>query len=109
MAAELLPLAQANEAKLIAECQYFELFYTYRNCLVHEFREPGYGWDVSGAGVQPFYMSYLGREGQWERTFPTRFFQRLLDSTIEGVRDHLLREKIDPYTRFEFGSMWSGK
>lgn len=109
LAAEILPLAQGNEAKLIFECQYSELFYTYRNALVHEFREPGYGWDVSGTSMRPFYMSYLGREGQWELTFPVRFLQHLLNSTIEGVKAHLLSGKIDPYKRFEFGSMWSGR
>jgi hypothetical protein len=108
VAAELLPLAQANEAKLIAECRYSELFYIYRNNLVHEFREPGYGWDVSGMSVRPFYMSYLGREEQWELTFPIGFLQRLLETTIEGVQTHLLSGKIDPYSQFQFGSTWKG-
>lgn len=108
-ASELTPLAQADEEKLIRECQYAELFYTYRNSLVHEFREPGYGWDVSGTRVRPFYMSYLGQEGQWELTFPVGFFHRLIDGTIRGVKAHLMSSKIDPYKQFQFGSMWSGR
>lgn len=109
LAAELLPIAQEKEAKLISECEYSELFYSYRNSLVHEFREPGYGWDVSGKGVRPFYMSYLGREGQWELTFPVHFLENLLNDTIGRVKSHLLRAKIDPYRRFQFGSMWSAR
>jgi hypothetical protein len=109
LAAELLPLAQGKEAKLISDCEYSELFYSYRNSLVHEFREPGYGWDVSGKGLRPFYMSYLGREGQWELTFPVAFLESLLIDTIAGVKSHLLHGKIDPYSRFQFGSMWSAR
>lgn len=106
---ELSSGADASEMKLIEGARYSELFYTYRNNLVHEFREPGYGWDVSGTAKRPFYMSYLGREPQWELTFPVRFFGDLVDSTIDGLRAHLLAKKIDPYRNFNFGSLWRGK
>ena len=106
---ELSPVADAAEMKFIEDARYSELLYTYRNNLVHEFREPGYGWDVSGTAERPFYMSYLGREPQWELTFPVRFFGDLVAGTIDGLRAHLLAKKIDPYRNFDFGSMWRGK
>ena len=107
--AVLIPLAQGDEAKLIAECQYAELFYTYRNTLVHEFREPGYGWDVAGTSFEPFYMSYLDREEQWELVFPVDFFETLFTGTLAGLRTHLVKQKIDPYKHFGFGSMWRAR
>lgn len=107
--AALVPFAQGDEGKVIAECQYSELFYTYRNTLVHEFREPGYGWDIGGTSSEPFYMSYLGKEEQWELVFPVRFFEDLLAGTISGLRAHLMRYKINPYKNFQFGSMWKAQ
>jgi hypothetical protein len=108
-ATALMPLAQGDEAKTIAECHYSELFYAYRNSLVHEFREPGYGWDVAGTSVQPFYMSYLGMEEQWELVFPVRFFESVVTGALSGLKAHLLRHKIDPYKNFQFGSMWKSR
>lgn len=102
----LVPFAQGNEIKLISECKYSELFYAYRNSLIHEFREPGYGWDIAGTSSKPFYMSYLGNEGQWELVFPVRFFETLLAGTLAGLRAHLIKHKINPYKNFQFGSMW---
>lgn len=102
----LVPFAQGNENKLISECKYSELFYTYRNSLVHEFREPGYGWDVAGTSSKPFYMSYLGHEGQWELVFPVRFFETLLADTSACLKAYLMKHKINPYKNFQFGSMW---
>ncbi|MBL0244745.1 MAG: hypothetical protein WBC08_17155 [Rhodoferax sp.] len=106
---ELASLADTAEMKLVEGARYSELFYTYRNNLVHEFREPGYGWDVSGTAKRPFYMSYLGREGQWELTFPVHFFRDLVTGSIESLKVHLLAKKIDPYKQFNFGSIWRGK
>ncbi len=105
---ELLPLAQPDEIHVIADCRYSELFYTYRNALVHEFREPGYGWDISGTSMRPFYMSYLNKRA-WELVYPVLFFERMLDSTLDGLRAHLLQGRIDPYKRFQFGTMWKSK
>ena len=106
---DIASLANAAEMRLIEGARYSELFYTYRNNLVHEFREPGYGWDVSGTGKQPFYMAYLGSGGKWELTFPVLFFGDLVAGVLEGLNAQLLAAKIDPYKQFNFGSMWRGK
>lgn len=106
---ELSTIADAAEMKFIESARYSELFYIYRNNLVHEFREPGYGWDVSGTAKRPFYMSYLGGKPQWELTFPAGFFGDLVADSIDGLRIYLLAKKIDPYKHFNFGSMWRGK
>ena len=107
MASDLMSLARAGDDKFISECQYAELFYTYRNNLVHEFREPGYGWDLSGKSSEPYYMSYIDKP--WELVFPVRFLETLVANTLVGLKSHLIRSKIDPYKNFQFGTMWSGK
>ena len=91
---ELASLADTKEAKIIEDARYSELFYTYRNNLVHEFREPGYGWDISGTAGRPFYMSYHGEEGKWELVFPVRFFDDLVAESIDGLSAHLLCERL---------------
>jgi hypothetical protein len=107
MEATLTPLAQSDELKQIRACQYAELLYTYRNNLVHEFREPGYGWDVSGKWSEPYYMSYIDKP--WELVFPVRFFESVLIGTLNGLQGYLIQNKINPYKRFEFGTLWSAK
>lgn len=104
---ELLSSAAPTEHIHIRDAQYVQLFYTYRNNLIHEFREPGYGTDWSGRSVKPFYGSYIN--GPWELVFPVGFIAELYAQTLQGLRAHLLANKLDPYTQFKFGSLWRAK
>jgi hypothetical protein len=105
--AELLPFASAQEKKLIASCRYPELLYTYRNNLVHEFREPGYGIEMSSDKDQAYYTSMI--DAPWELVFPVGFFAAICEQAVSGLQTYLLKHKIDPYTRFQFGSLWRAK
>ena len=93
--AEILVQAAPSEHALAKEAQYVNLFYTYRNNLIHEFREPGYGTDWSGKSVVPFYGSYI--DGPWELVFPVGFIAALYEQALTGLRVHMLANKIDPY------------
>jgi hypothetical protein len=104
---ELISFAAPNEHVHLKEAQYAQLFYTYRNNLVHEFREPGYGTDWSGKSTEPFYGSSV--YGPWELVFPVAFIAMLYERTLQGLEAHLLREKINPYNQFQFGSLWRAK
>lgn len=101
---ELESLAQSLETCLLTSCRYAELFYTYRNNLVHEFREPGYGIEMSSDKDQPYYHSMIG--DPWQLVFPVGFFARLYAEALAGLRALLVRCDIDPYGQFEFGSRW---
>ncbi|BCO29707.1 hypothetical protein MIZ03_4631 [Rhodoferax lithotrophicus] len=101
---ELMPVAQPLEKCVLLSCRYAELFYTYRNNLVHEFREPGYGIEMSSDKDQPYYHSMIG--DTWQLVFPVGFFARLYAEALVGLRALLVRGDIDPYCQFEFGSKW---
>lgn len=101
---ELEPLAQSPELFILNSCRYAELFYTYRNNLVHEFREPGYGIEMSSDKDQPYYHSMIG--DPWQLVFPIGFFARLYAEALVGLKALLIHEDINPYCHFEFGSKW---
>lgn len=97
---------QTGEAEIVNHARYAELFYHYRNTLIHEFREPGYPMEVSSDGSSPYYFSM---NKQWELVFPTVFFKMLCESCLNGLRAYLIKEDIDPYTRYQFGRLWIQK
>jgi hypothetical protein len=103
---ELASFAAEEEQKYLTACCYAELFYTYRNNLVHEFREPGYGieWQED---KEPHYLSM--EDSPWQLVFPVGFFASLCRQAIERLRSYLLLHKIDPYTHFDFGSVWRAR
>lgn len=104
---ELLPFTAPSEVKLLDECRYSNLFYTYRNNLVHEFREPGYGMELSTDDEQVYYTSTI--TGPWELVFPAAFFSSIFKDTLAGLDSYLVQHRIDPYKQFEFGSLWRAK
>ena len=101
---DFVPLAQPSEKCVLSSCRYAELFCTYRNNLVHEFREPGYGIEMSTDKDQPYYHGMI--DAPWQLVFPIGFFARLLAEALVGLEAHLVRYDIDPYNQFEFGSKW---
>jgi len=103
---ELAPFAASQEQKFLTNCRYPELFYTYRNNLIHEFREPGYGIEMS-TDKEPYYTSMIN--SPWQLVFPVDFFAAICKQAAAGLQTYLLKHKVDPYTRFEFGSLWRAK
>ncbi len=101
---ELKVLATPEENCVLSSCRYAELFCTYRNSLVHEFREPGYGMEMPTDGVQPYYHSSLN--GSWELVFPVRFFSDLYSDVLTELETRLVSRDANPYTQFEFGAKW---
>jgi hypothetical protein len=102
--AELLPFAAKADGIALDNSTYAALFCAHRNNLVHEFRPLGYGTDWSGRKSIAFYArsSFSPRE----LVFPVGLFAYLVEEALHGVEAHLRTSKIDPYTRFEFGSLW---
>ncbi len=101
---ELMPFAQPSERCILSSNRYAELFYTYRNNLVHEFREPGYGIEMSTDKDRPYYHSMIGES--WQLVFPVGFFAKLYAEALVGLEAFLVLHNIDPYNQFEFGSKW---
>jgi hypothetical protein len=104
---ELEPLAVHAEISLLAATRYAELFYTYRNNLIHEFREPGYGIEMSTDNDQPYFTSMI--EGPWQLVFPVGFFAHLYKQALSSLELFLVRADLDPYSQFQFGSLWRSR
>jgi len=90
---------------------HYELFYTYRNSLVHELRP--LSWYDSANDEEPFYMhvTRLGEEGEpleyyWSLNYPTKFFEKILSKIIENVKVYLLKNELDPYDLINLGHYW---
>ena len=105
---DLIRYAAPQELKALESHSYGQLFYTYRNNLVHEYREPGYGRDWSGRNSKPYYTS-LSSFGTRELVFPVGFFASLYDQALTGVEQFLLSKKVNPHNKFPYGSYWHAK
>lgn len=92
--------------------QHFALLYSYRNSLVHELRELGYGMDFIGDDeVTPYYHGMsTDTAGEISETaelvYPHGFVQSLSVRGLENVRTYLLENSLDPYDSFKFGTYW---
>lgn len=105
--AALEKIADPSNLELCKSARYGELFYTYRNHLVHEFREPGYGMELSDDPSSPYYHSMKG--SPWEMVFPVAFFLAMCRKCIEGAGVLMRENGINPYGSYEFGTMWRKK
>ena len=103
--AEIATFAALQEEKILRYYTYADLFYTYRNNLIHEYSEPGYGTDWSRKAPEPFYTN-LSSFGSRELVFPLTFVAGLYEQALGSVERHFMQQKINPHSRFEFGSHW---
>ncbi len=106
---DLEPFAHTTEERnLVKDCRHVHRFYTYRCYLVHEFREPGHGMEISDDGDSPYYhgMSDLAGSATWELVYPVGFFRLLAKRSLSNLKRHLLDNDFDPYSFYEFGSPW---
>lgn len=104
-----------EEKKLLRESTHSNLLYVYRNHLIHEFREPGHGKEMDQGEESPYYHSLTnltaGRTNKqtWELVYPLGFFTRVVFSSLESLHEYLLKNDLDPYSFFEFGTIWKHK
>ena len=108
---KLRPLASNSDRKIISSCQHYNLLYQQRNFLVHEFREPGYGLGFNGHFAGPHYEHHLNADSssRLELVYPVGFVFKCVLASLEKLRIHYQKEKIDPYSSYEFGSLWHHK
>jgi hypothetical protein len=104
------------ERTAIQESKHANLLYIYRNHLVHEFREPGSGSEMDHKDDAPYYygLSHMNRQGKieketWELVYPLGFFFRLAKSSINNIRSYLQNNHLDPYSFYDFRTMWKRK
>lgn len=99
--------ATDDELKAINTHTYASLFYKYRNNLVHEYREPGYGTDWLRKAEEPFYTT--SAFGDRELVFPVAFFASVYRRVLANLEKNLRSEKVNAHSRFQFGSYWRSR
>jgi len=107
---DLKPLLNSSvEGQLLNECRHLELFYTYRNHLVHEFREPGGALEFSD-NPDPHYHSLThldGSDDTWELVYPAEFFLKTAKNCVTYLEIYLRDNYINPYSLYTFGTFWN--
>ena len=94
----------------MAEARYAKLLYTYRNILIHEFREPGKYAIPSVDDRSPFSKEVQDAstgEKTWELVFPVKFLAGLCEGSIDGLEKYLIDNNQNPFDSYEFGPRWS--
>lgn len=98
-----------QEKKILNNSRHAELFYTYRNNLIHEFRKPGHGMEFSDDNESPYYHSMtdlVNNHDIWELVYPTAFFISIAKIALDSIKAFLTFNDLDPYSFFKFGSPW---
>jgi len=91
--------------------QHFDLLYAYRNSLVHELREPGYGMEIDDDEDYPYYhsMTMIGGGKEDKRivlVYPVTFFRKITSTCLANLESYLKDNKLDPYAYYKFGTYW---
>lgn len=77
------------------------LLYSYRNCLVHESREPNVSYE-NDRDKQPLYMTVGGENSNYEYhlVYPLQFLIDLTNNCIKNIRGNV---GCNPYPNFSYG------
>lgn len=86
------------------------LLYQYRNALVHELRELGYGHE-NNTDTIPFYTSVEDRDrgkSIFNLVYPFQFYYNICTNCVTNMQKYLEENNIDPYIAIEsdFGDYW---
>lgn len=97
---QLRKLAKKGERKAVELSRYSELFYIYRNKLIHNFIEAGsFGFSSTGEDYDGF-LSQAYTSGVFSLFFPTGLFKFLCQSSLKNLKNYLLENDINPEKEF---------
>ena len=82
--------------------KHINLFYNYRNYIVHELRRPGGIWDDDVGHNIPYYYRLLCNNDKyfWKLVYPLGFFVGICQKALDNVTNYYLRNKVNPYDIF---------
>jgi len=109
---DVLNLATKEQREIVCNNTYSALLWKYRNTLVHEFREPGYGIETGDDGPEPYYHSMTtagATKTSWELVFPVALFRNLCEQGLGNLAERLRETKRSPHASFDYGSYWRGR
>jgi hypothetical protein len=103
----LLPNSETQKdvQRKVQKFKHHHLLWEYRNCLIHEFRQPGYGHEQDGDDF-PFYQGVYP-SNEIRLCYPTEFFAKLIETIIYNLKGYFISQKINPYNSFEYGAFWT--
>lgn len=84
------------------------LLYKHRCTMVHELREPGYGFEFED-DQEPFYHSRDGGDSKpygWELVYPVNFYRQVVLNVIKNLGGYFMDNGIDPYNSYTYGTFW---
>lgn len=88
----------------IESLTHLHLLYSYRNSLVHELRQPGYGIDT-GERSKPYYhdMSTITHGNEppletFELVYPAKFFEKMCNIILTTLRDYMKENQLNPFS-----------
>ena len=91
---------------------HLQLLYSHRNFLFHEMRSPGYGIDTKEHD-EPYYheLSAISNRDEppietIELVYPVKFFNRLCDNVLNGLKGYFKENQLNPFDYYDFGSYW---
>jgi len=99
---ELTDGVNSDTQALIMKYTHKERFYVYRNTLIHEFREPGHGFEHY-EDENPFYISV---DDDWELVYPLFFIKNIVINVLNSLPAYFKQNNINPYDNYTFGSPW---
>ncbi len=105
----------SKEEGIVNKARFSELFYTYRNDLVHNYKEPGYGVEIEG-DKEPIHhsMMNIGNKTElgglikydWELVFPLSFIEIRIRNCLKNLKKYFEETKKNPYDSYTFNTMW---
>ena len=109
--ADILPSSPtAKEKTLVNEMRHSSLLYIYRCKLVHEFREPGHGFEFDERESTPYYHSrmadFTDQTTTMELVYPTKWFVDLPMPILTRLETYYVSSCTNPYGSYSFGSPW---
>lgn len=94
--------------------KHVELFYAYRNALIHEFRPLGTDLESWPDDSIPYYLSCyeITKKGafseltHWDLIYPSVFLKNLTTNILDSTRVHIAQAGIDPIDVMRSGKYW---
>lgn len=93
----------------IGKLTHANLFYNYRNYLMHEGRSP------SGVSFpedkKPHYQSRSDENGnhRWMLRYPLKFYEEISENILKNIRKYYTEHHVNLYECFHFGPYWLEK
>jgi hypothetical protein len=102
-----LALAQPDqEGSVVEGATHINLLWSFRNFLIHEYREPGYAMEAFGEeSSNPCYHGYL-EDPDWHLLYPVGFFIALLQRILESLEAHYVRRGSSPFEKVYDTTAW---